>query len=168
MKVRNNSCYAWWQPVCLVSLGMRAKTLVESSPAERLWKHNCTNCKNVFQEGERLFRAHSHFDIMKGGTQGFPRHDVSDKQEVLFEDVSPSTAFCWRIENAVDGETSSNKTSCLSLTSCLGNPCVPPFIICKKVRDMSGSKRIQMGKKKMALFGQQLYVRHGPMHRYRF
>ena len=46
-----------------------------------------------FQEGERLFRAHSHFDIMKGGTQGFPRHEVSDKQEVLFEDVSPSTAF---------------------------------------------------------------------------
>ena len=37
----------------------------------------------------------------------------------------------WRIENAVDGETSSNKTSCLSLTSCLGNPCVPPFIIDK-------------------------------------
>ena len=36
----------------------------------------------------------------------------------------------WRIENAVDGETSSNKTSCLSLTSCLGNPCVPPFITC--------------------------------------
>ena len=35
----------------------------------------------------------------------------------------------WRIENAVDGETSSNKTSCLSLTSCLGNPCVPPFMI---------------------------------------
>ena len=30
---------------------------------------------------------------MKGGTQGFPRHEVSDKQEVLFEDVSPSTAF---------------------------------------------------------------------------
>ena len=25
-----------------------------------------------FQEGERLFRAHSHFDIVKGGTQGFP------------------------------------------------------------------------------------------------
>ena len=22
---------------------------------------------------------------MKGGTQGFPRHEVSDKQEVLFE-----------------------------------------------------------------------------------
>ena len=39
--------------------------------------------------GERLFRAHSHFDIIKGGTQGFP------------------------------------------LTSCLGNPCVPPFIISK-------------------------------------
>ena len=37
----------------------------------------------------------------------------------------------WRIENAVDGETSSNKTSCLSLTSCLGNPCVPPFTISK-------------------------------------
>ena len=76
---------------------------------------------------------------MKGGTQGFPRHKVSDKQEVLFEDVSPSTAFSirqldsssWWIENAVDGETSSNKTSCLSLTSCLGNPCVPPFIISK-------------------------------------
>ena len=32
-------------------------------------------------------------DIMKGGTQGFPRHEVSDKQEVLFEDVSPSTAL---------------------------------------------------------------------------
>ena len=30
---------------------------------------------------------------MKGGTQGFPRHEVSDKQEVLFEEVSPSTAF---------------------------------------------------------------------------
>ena len=43
----------------------------------------------------------SHFsptkiDIMKGGTQGFPRHEVSDKQEVLFEDVSPSTAFSIR------------------------------------------------------------------------
>ena len=36
------------------------------------------------------------FDIMKGGTQGFPRHEVSDKQEVLFEDVSPSTAFSIR------------------------------------------------------------------------
>ena len=35
-------------------------------------------------------------DIMKGGTQGFPRHEVSDKQEVLFEDVSPSTAFSIR------------------------------------------------------------------------
>ena len=30
---------------------------------------------------------------MKGGSQGFPRHVVSDKQEVLFEDVSPSTAL---------------------------------------------------------------------------
>ena len=49
-----------------------------------------------FQEGERLFRAHSHFDIVKGGTQGFPRHEVSNKQEVLFEDVSPSTAFSIR------------------------------------------------------------------------
>ena len=36
------------------------------------------------------------FSIMKGGTQGFPRHEVSDKQEVLFEDVSPSTAFSIR------------------------------------------------------------------------
>ena len=35
-------------------------------------------------------------NIMKGGTQGFPRHEVSDKQEVLFEDVSPSTAFSIR------------------------------------------------------------------------
>ena len=34
--------------------------------------------------------------IVKGGTQGFPRHEVSDKQEVLFEDVSPSTAFSIR------------------------------------------------------------------------
>ena len=34
--------------------------------------------------------------IMKGGTQRFPRHEVSDKQEVLFEDVSPSTAFSIR------------------------------------------------------------------------
>ena len=34
--------------------------------------------------------------IMKGGTQGFPRHEVSDKQEVLFEDISPSTAFSIR------------------------------------------------------------------------
>ena len=33
---------------------------------------------------------------MKGGTQGFPRHEVSDKQEVLFEDVSPSTALSIR------------------------------------------------------------------------
>ena len=33
---------------------------------------------------------------MKGGTQGFPRHEVNDKQEVLFEDVSPSTAFSIR------------------------------------------------------------------------
>ena len=33
---------------------------------------------------------------MNGGTQGFPRHEVSDKQEVLFEDVSPSTAFSIR------------------------------------------------------------------------
>ena len=52
--------------------------------------------RRQFQEGERLFRAHSHFDIMKGGTQGFPRHEVSDKQEVLFEDVSPSTAISIR------------------------------------------------------------------------
>ena len=41
-----------------------------------------------FQEGERLFRAHSHCDITKGGTQGFPIHEVSDKQEVLFEDYT--------------------------------------------------------------------------------
>ena len=74
----------------------------------------------------------STLNTMKGGTQGFPRHKVSDKQEVLFEDVSPFTAFSIRQQqNAVDGETSSNKTSCLSLTSCLGNPCVPPFIISK-------------------------------------
>ena len=33
---------------------------------------------------------------MKGGTQGFPRHEMSDKQEVFFEDVSPSTAFSIR------------------------------------------------------------------------
>ena len=33
---------------------------------------------------------------MKGGTQGFPGHEVSDKQEVLFEDVSPSTALSIR------------------------------------------------------------------------
>ena len=33
---------------------------------------------------------------MKGGTQGFPRHEVSDKQEVLFEDFSPSTALSIR------------------------------------------------------------------------
>ena len=39
---------------------------------------------------------------MKGGTQGFPRHEVSDKQEVLFEDVSPSTAFSIRQLAAVD------------------------------------------------------------------
>ena len=98
----------------------------ESEAAEWSWTY-------WIREGERLFWAHSHCDIMKGGTQGFSRHEVSDKQEVLFEDVSPSTAFSirqrWRIENAVDGETSSNKTSCLSLTSCLGNPCVPPFMI---------------------------------------
>ena len=70
-------------------------------------------------------------NIMKGGTQGFPRHEVSDKQEVLFEDVLPSTAAALSIrqQNAADGETSSNKTSCLSLTSCLGNHCVPPFMI---------------------------------------
>ena len=35
-------------------------------------------------------------DNMKGEKQGFPRHEVSDKQEVLFEDVSPSTAFSIR------------------------------------------------------------------------
>ena len=39
--------------------------------------------------------------IMKGGTQGFPRHEVSDKQEVLFEDVSPSTAFSIRQQMTV-------------------------------------------------------------------
>ena len=33
---------------------------------------------------------------MKGGTQGFPRHEVSNKQEVLFEDVSPPTALSIR------------------------------------------------------------------------
>ena len=38
----------------------------------------------------------THAIIMKGGTQGFPRHEVSDKQEVLFEDVSPTTAFSIR------------------------------------------------------------------------
>ena len=38
---------------------------------------------------------------MKGGTQGFPRHEVNDKQEVLFEDVSPSTAFSIRQLNGV-------------------------------------------------------------------
>ena len=33
---------------------------------------------------------------MKGGTQGLPGHEVSDKQEVLFEDSSPSTAMSIR------------------------------------------------------------------------
>ena len=44
----------------------------------------------------KLPLRYMHFDIMKGGTQGFSRHEVSDKQEVLFEDVSPSTAFSIR------------------------------------------------------------------------
>ena len=43
--------------------------------------------------------------------------------------LSAGRLFQTTYKNAVDGETSSNKTSCLSLTSCLGNPCVPPFII---------------------------------------
>ena len=77
-------------------------TLLDVGRKKNLSKPNETstalsfNMWKWFQEGERLFRAHSHFDIMKGGTQGFPRHEVSDKQEVLFEDVSPSTAFSIR------------------------------------------------------------------------
>ena len=73
-----------------------------------------------FQEGERLFRAHSHFDIIKGGTQGFPRHEVSDKQEVLFEDVSPSTAFSIRqleFVHETDGCTSRSDSVVFSCSS---------------------------------------------------
>ena len=68
--------------------------------------------------------------IMKGGTQGFPRHEVSDKQEISFRTrFAVYGIFNSSTQNAEDGETSSNKTSCLSLTSCLGDPCVPPFMI---------------------------------------
>ena len=56
----------------------------------------------VIQEGERLFGAHSHCDFMKGGTQGFPRREVSEKQKVLFKDVSPSTAFSIRQHINID------------------------------------------------------------------
>ena len=76
----------------LQRLARKLKNLVFWERISRFFFCNPANSK-VSQE---LFRAHSHFDIMKGGTQGFPRHEVSDKQEVLFEDVSPSTAFSIR------------------------------------------------------------------------
>ena len=59
---------------------------------------------------------------------------MSDKQEVLFEDVSPSTAFSirklvdelkMRIENAVDGETSSNKNFLFVAHFVSGTPLCP-------------------------------------------
>ena len=52
-----------------------------------------SRCAERCANDEFLTSFRATLNIMKGGTQGFPRHEVSDKQEVLFEDVSPSTAF---------------------------------------------------------------------------
>ena len=76
--------------------------LAKVTSAKKLVNASAHQHTAVFQEGERLFRAHSHCDIMNGGTQGFPRHEVSDKQEVLFEDVSPTTAFSIRQRIEID------------------------------------------------------------------
>ena len=50
-------------------------------------KQKTFTCRSM-ENGSSHQRKHS--------TQGFPRDEVSDKQEVLFEDVSPSTAFSIR------------------------------------------------------------------------
>ena len=62
------------------------------------WKRNRCGCDFFCDKlwGFLPGSEESLIDIVKGGTQGFPRHEVSDKQEVLFEDVSPSTAFSIR------------------------------------------------------------------------
>ena len=57
-----------------------------------------------------------------GGGQRWA-HAENQEGERLF--WAHSHCHCWRIENAIDGETSSNKTFCCRCTSCLGNPCVP-------------------------------------------
>ena len=67
--------------------------------------------------------------LWRAGHKGFPDTKWATNKKFCSKTFRRLRHFCWRIENAVDGETSSNKTSCLSLTSCLGNPCVPPFII---------------------------------------
>ena len=59
---------------------------------------------------------------MKGGTQGFPRHEVSDKQEVLFEDVSPSTAFSIRHLHNIKMRVSSKKSFTLLKDKLLKSP----------------------------------------------
>ena len=73
--------------------------------------------------------------LWRAGHKGFPDTKWATNKKFCSKTFRRLRHFqfvnCWRIENAVDGETSSNKTSCLSLTSCLGNPCVPPFIISK-------------------------------------
>ena len=67
----------------------------------------------------------------RAGHKGFPYTKWATNKKFRQLDSS------WRIENAVDGETSSNQTFCLSLTSCLGNPCVLPFM---KIPSLSGVK----------------------------
>ena len=112
---------------CICSLPGTALEEKNHHPGyERAWG----KLKLKFQEGERLFWAHSHCDIMKGGTQGFPRHEVSDKQEVLFEDVSPSTAYSIRqlkaswawtsLAKEVESNTQTQKLSWSSWRALLG------------------------------------------------
>ena len=81
------------------------------------------------------FLARCHFNslcLWRAGHKGFPDTKWATNKKFCSKRFRRLGHFQFvRIENALDGETSSNKTSCLSLTSCLGNPCVPPFIISK-------------------------------------
>ena len=50
-----------------------------------LHSFHCMSYALYFRRVKDFLELTRIFDIRKGGTQGFPRHEVSDKQEVLFE-----------------------------------------------------------------------------------
>ena len=64
--------------------------------------------------------------IMKGGTQGFPRHEVSDKQEISFRRrFAVYGIFNSSTQNAVDGETSSKQNFLFVAHFVSGKPLCP-------------------------------------------
>ena len=110
-KIENASCCCFWsgisQPKRQKGCAHALEFIQNCRPAQSLWGGwratmasividamitALTTLTNNTSEREFMYSCF----IMKGGTQGFPRHEVSDKQEVLFEDVSPSTAFSIR------------------------------------------------------------------------